>query len=148
MNENGGDGAADGRQDALDSVDRGLDALVLVDVARDVLEAVDAEAFRAGAPVEEAFDHEQLRRALGGPVGRVVARRLADRVVGGGVTGLVGREVAGRAGAALVETVVDRADPDAVLAALESMAEEPTDRADGELTAIDINVDDEDDEER
>ncbi|MFD1513662.1 hypothetical protein [Halomarina rubra] len=135
--------------DTLDSIDDGLDALVLVDVARELVDAVDFEALQNGAAYAEAVDQTQLRRTLGGPVGRVVARRLADRVVGSGVTGLVGREVAGRAGASLVEYLVEQVDPETILASLEAMAEESADEsavpADGgtdDPTVVDVTPDD------
>lgn len=135
---------------ALDSIDDGLDALVLVDVARELVDAVDFEALQNGAAYEDAVDQPRLERALGGPVGRVVARRLADRVVGGGVTGLVGREVAGRVGASLVEYLVERVDPETMLASLEAMTEEslegeavPMDDEPGDPTVIDIEPNEE-----
>jgi len=109
---------------ALDRVDTGLDALTLVEVARDLFEAIDLDALREGVPPEEAVDSEELRRSLGGPAGRLAARRLADRVVGSGVTGLVAREVAGRAGSSLVEYLVEQVDPETLGRSMEALLEE------------------------
>ncbi|MWG33644.1 hypothetical protein [Halomarina oriensis] len=125
--------------DPLDSVDTGLDALTLVDVARDLFEAIDVEALQNGVAVEEAVDGDGLRDALGGPAGKLVARRLADRVVGSGVTGLVAREAAGRAGASLVTFLVERVDPETVGEAVEGVAEETAAATEGDdPTVIDI----------
>ncbi|WP_254535617.1 hypothetical protein [Halomarina litorea] len=129
---------------ALDSVESGLDALTLVEVAADILEAIDVEALQGDAPITEAIDEERLRAALGGPAGRIVARELADRVTGGGVTGLVGRELAGRVGANLVEAVVDNVDSASVAETLEEMdaesfADAGTDTGGDDGTVIDID---------
>lgn len=132
--------ASDG--DPFDSVDTGLDALTLADVARDLLDAVDVEALQGGAAVEEAVDGDDLREAVGGPAGKLVARRLADRVVGGGVSGLVAREAAGRAGASLVTFVVEQVDAGTVGDALEELAEDPELDPDGEDPTV-IDVEDE-----
>ena len=136
-----------GGDDALDSLDTGLDALALVDVARELFEAIDFEALQNGVAYEEAVDEAQLRETLGGPVGKVVARKLADRVVGGGVTGLVGREVAGRVGSSLVEYLVETVDPEAVLTSLEELADEQAmSDLDEESTTIDIDPGPDDEE--
>ena len=134
-----------GGDEALDSIDTGLNALALVDVVRELFEAVDFEALQSGAAYEEAVDEARLRETLGGPVGKVVARQLADRVVGGGVTGLVGREVAGRVGASLVEYLVENVDPETILSSLEQMADEGAASPPGEEpTTIDIDPDPDD----
>jgi len=136
----GGDGS-DGGNGPLDDVESGLDALVVVDVARELLEAVDVEALQSGAPVEEAVDDERLRQAIGGPVGRLAARRIADRATGGGLAGLVGREVAGRIGSAAVRRAVKRVDPEALAAALDAGTAEPLDAAAGD-DPVGIDVED------
>ena len=137
---------SDEQNDALDSLDTGLDALVLVDVARELLEVVDVEALQNGVAVEEAVDGQQLRGTLGGPVGRVVARRLADRVVGSGVSGLVAREVAGRAGASLVEYLIEQVDPETLGQSLEELVEESGAAPSGEAVEDPVTVDINDDE--
>jgi hypothetical protein len=128
--------------DGLDGVESGLNALTLVEVARDVLEAVDVEALENGASVVDAVDETAMRDALGGPAGRIVARELADRVTGGGVTGLVGREIAGRAGASLVEYLIETFDAESIGAALEGMDEQSFESgASEDATVIDIDAD-------
>lgn len=134
-----------GGDQALDSIDTGLDALALVDVVRELFEAIDFEALQNGVAYEEAVDEARLRETLGGPVGKVAARKLADRVVGGGVTGLVGREIAGRVGASLVEYLVENVDPEAMLTSLEQLADEGVASSPSEEpTTIDIDPDPDD----
>jgi hypothetical protein len=111
--------SSDDGRGPLDDIESGLDALVLVDIAREVLDAVDTEALQGDAPLDEAIDEGQLRQAIGGPAGRLVARQLADRATGGGVAGLIGREIAGRVGSAAVRRAIERADPEALAAAFE-----------------------------
>ncbi|MFC5972188.1 hypothetical protein ACFPYI_12680 [Halomarina salina] len=143
MSEDAAGSHDSGSDDALDSLDTGLDALALVDVVRELFEAVDFEALQNGVAYEEAVDEAQLHEALGGPVGKVVARRLADRVVGGGVTGLVGREIAGRVGASLVEYLVETVDPETIVTSLQELTNEQAGTVvDEEPTTIDIDTPD------
>lgn len=102
--------AAGSAADALGKVESGLNALFAVELAEEVLEAVDFEALESGAPPEEVLDREQLRATMGEPVGRVLARAVASRAVGGGLPGVLGRELAGRAGATLLRGVLEDVD--------------------------------------
>lgn len=116
-------GAAD---DALGKVESGLNALFAVELAEEVLEAIDFGALESGAPPEEVLDREQLRATLGEPVGRVLAREVAGRAVGGGLAGVLGRELAGRVGATLVRELLEDLDPETASTALgEPSAWEP-----------------------
>lgn len=83
----------------VERLDRGLNLLFAAEVASDVFDAVDVEAFRSADRIEDAVDVGTLAVAVGQPAGRLVARGAAKGVLGGGVAGLVGREIAGRAGA-------------------------------------------------
>lgn len=141
----GDDGSGGG---PLDDIESGLDALVMVDVARELLEAIDLEALQEDAPVEEAVDEERLRRAIGGPAGRLAARRIADRATGGGLAGLVGREVAGRVGAAAVRRAIERTDPEALAAALDVGPDDPHLGADAGSGDDPVNIDVEDGSEQ
>lgn len=99
----------------LDDLESGLNALFAVEVVTETMDAVDLDALAAGAPPEEAVDHDRLRRVLGGPSGRLLGRQLAGYAVGGGLGGVIGREIAGRAGAAVARSVLEEFDPEAFL---------------------------------
>ncbi|WP_129113074.1 hypothetical protein [Halegenticoccus tardaugens] len=130
--------------EALKRVESSLNALFVVQVAEEILEAVDFEALRVGEAYERAVDRERLGEALGRPAGRVVAQRMVHQVAGGGLAGILGREIAGQVGALVFRTALRRADPDAVLNALESIAEAPDGGAED---AVIIEVESEEDEE-
>jgi len=102
-------------EDSLDRLETGLNALFAAEVVEEIYEAVDVEALRSGEATGEAIDHEHLARAIGDPVGRIFARRVASQVTSGGVTGVVGRELAGRIGTAVVRTVLGHSEPEAAL---------------------------------
>jgi hypothetical protein len=99
----------------LDRLETGLNALFAAEVVEEIYEAVDVEALRAEEATGDAIDHERLARAVGDPVGRIVARRVVSQVTSGGVTGVVGRELAGRIGTAVVRTALEHTDPERAL---------------------------------
>lgn len=117
-----GDGEP-GTDGSLDRIETGLNALFAAEVVEEIYEAVDFEALRTGEAAGEAIDHEQLARAVGDPIGRIVARRVASKVTSGGVTGVVGRELAGRIGTVVVQTLLEHSEPEAALEQLVNLIE-------------------------
>lgn len=93
---------------STDTLETGLELLLAAEVVDDVLEAVDFDALRAGAPLERAVDAETLGAALGRPAGHLLARRAIGDAVGDGLAGTVAREAGGRAGARVVRVAVER----------------------------------------
>jgi hypothetical protein len=100
-------------------LEKGLQLLFAAEVAEEAVDAVDLQALRAGAAVEEAVDPERLGSALGRPVGRA----LAQRAVGDAAEGYVGvlvREAVGRAGARACRVALERVDAEALALSLPS----------------------------
>ena len=103
------DVAADGSTGStLDELDAGFELVMAAEVLGDALEAIDIEALRGGASLEQAVDADRLGAALGRPVGHLLARRMVGDAAGDGIAGTVAREAAGRAGARAVRVAVDR----------------------------------------
>lgn len=116
-------GGGSSTDEPLDRIETGLNALFAAEVVEEIYEAVDFEALRAGEAAGEAIDHEHLARAIGDPIGRIFARRVASKVTSGGVTGVVGRELAGRIGTAVVHTILEHSEPEAALERLVNLVE-------------------------
>lgn len=91
-------------------LEQGLQLLFAAEVAEEAYDAVDVEALRDGAPLEEALDPERLGSALGRPVGRALVRRALGDAADDGYAGLIVREAASRAGARACRAAVERAD--------------------------------------
>lgn len=92
----------------FDELDAGLELVMAAEVLGDALEAIDVQAIRAGASLDQAVDAERLGVALGRPAGHLLARRVVGDAAGDGIAGTVAREAAGRAGARAVRVAVDR----------------------------------------
>lgn len=95
-------------ESSLDRLDTGLELVMAAEVIGEALEAIDVEALRAGASLEEAVDAERLGAAIGRPAGHLLARRMVGDAAGDGLAGTVAREAAGRAGARAVSVAVER----------------------------------------
>lgn len=95
-------------ESSLDRLDTGLELVMAAEVIGEALEAIDVEALRAGASLEEAVDAERLGAAIGRPAGHLLARRVVGDAAGDGLAGTVAREAAGRAGARAVSVAVER----------------------------------------
>lgn len=93
---------------STDTLETGLELLLAAGIVDDVLEAVDFDALRAGASLEEAVDAETLGAALGRPAGHLLARRAIGDSAGDGLAATVAREAGGRAGARVVRVAVER----------------------------------------
>lgn len=103
------DVAANGStESSFDELDAGFELVMAAEVLGDALEAIDIEALRSGASLEQAVDAERLGVALGRPAGHLLARRVVGDAAGDGLAGTVAREAAGRAGARAVRVAVDR----------------------------------------
>lgn len=104
---------------ALDKLGTGLDLVFAAEVTRDMAAAIDVEQLEAGAPIDEAVEYRQLGSALGRPAGRLLASGAMRGALKGGVAGLVVREAASRAGAAVLQTALQRADTESIVESLD-----------------------------
>ena len=95
-------------ESSLDGLETGLEPVMAAEILVDALEAIDVEALRAGASLEQAVDADRLGAALGRPAGHLLARRVVGDTAGDGLVETVAREAAGRAGARAVSVAIER----------------------------------------
>jgi len=113
-----GDSTVDAR---LEQIERTLDFVFAADVAKAILRAVDFEAILAEEPAENPVDVEHLTKAVGRPVGRIIASRVIDGTgVGGLAKWTLGSEVGGRVAVKTFRVAVENVD---VTAATETLVE-------------------------
>ena len=99
------------RDERLERIERGLDAIFATEVAREILEAVDFEAILADEPADDPVDVDRLADAVGRPVGRFLAQRVIGGSGAGGVAKrAVGSEVGGRVAGAALRTAAEYVD--------------------------------------
>jgi hypothetical protein len=103
---------ADTGRESSPRLEKGLQLLFAAEVAEEAVDAVDMQAVRAGAPVDDAVDPEQLGSALGRPLGRALAHRAVGDVAADGYPGMKIREAAGPAGARACRVALERVDAD------------------------------------
>lgn len=97
------------------AIERGLEAYFAGETVTDLLDGIDIDALAAGAPLDDAVEYEQLGTALDALIGRTAIKRVSNNgLLGRFFKESLGSEVGGRVGEALVATLAERADVEAL----------------------------------